>query len=786
MTEGLTIILSLSLSGSAVISLIWLLEKLVRGRAGRRWGYYIWLIAVLRLLLPLAPAGSPAGELAVRAERTAVQAIAAPASGETGADQTPEGTGGPARREPEEPSRLRELGTAALENLWLIWLAGALVLAVRKATAYQGFVRYVRAGWTAAEDPALLDLAAEAGAMAGVKRPVEVYVNPLLATPMLLGTLRPRVVLPTAALGKEDLKYVLLHELIHCRRGDILYKWLVQLAVCVHWFNPLVHWMSREIERTGELACDEAALLRLDEAGRRAYGDALLRAMEAGGGYKADLSAATLGKNGRLLKERLDAIMNFKKITRSAAALSLALAALVGLTAVAAGAYTGMPAPEGTAVLSGKAAGNGEDETQRYTMECYYEMPYMFGIGWNLQRGDWREDGTSSAFITLPEGGKLEVYFNKAAGDVMRDEKAIAALTKVLARLAKETRDTDLPLKRPLVYRWEKTGGSAPAELAEKYYEAGNLPFFKTVFARLSEPEQTAWMERICEDDDIVFFSLAVDGLEADGGIVKTFAEQAYADGDFAKFSVLADRMPAEMLGAWLDRAVKDEKLAFQSILLGRLEAREDWDNDDWDWEDWKDKNDAELERRQAAEYAPYGVTKEGKSYYYKGELVDVFLDQRPDKAFYTLDMNPEGTVNIKIIRNEAGEITGTAELTQVEIEDLFEDDYREIPVELDAVKAGEYVWLGTYELDEGDQVYYSVSAEKGDRLAVGFAKPGDKKPQTTYLTVSNRRTDGEMAVRTGSMTWKDPVKPGEYSLFIHAPGEKLEDVVGWVKIRRG
>ena len=373
MTEGLKIVLSLSLSGSLVIGALLLLRPLVRGRISRRWQYYIWRIAVLRLLLPFAPESSPAEELTLRVERTAVYAVGLPEV-PVAADTNPEyAEAAGLAQEPEEPSRPREIGAAALDRLWVVWLAGALALLIRKVTAYQGFVRYMRAGWTAVEDPAVLDLAAEAGAAVGMKRPVEVYVNPMAASPLLLGTFRPRVVLPSAELRPEDLRWVLRHELTHCRRWDVAYKWLVQLTVCVHWFNPLVHWMSREVERACELSCDEAVLRRLDEASRRGYGDALLRAMEIGGGYRANPPSATLGESGTLLKERLDAIMNFRKLGKSAAALSLALAVTLGLTAAAAGAYTGVSVPEGeTGGLYNEQVGKIEN-TDEARLEAYLD-----------------------------------------------------------------------------------------------------------------------------------------------------------------------------------------------------------------------------------------------------------------------------------------------------------------------------------------------------------------------------------------------------------------------------
>ena len=886
MSELLKWILSLSLAGSVLILLLTLLRPLVRERISRRWQYYIWLLVIARLLLPVGGLEAPA-----RIE-TAGPA-AAPFLSLPEAEQEDVETRPPGEAAPEFDDSLK-LRTAVRENLWVVWLAGALALLIRKATAYQSFLRYLRAGWAPVEDPALLDLAARIGAEAGVKRPVELYVNPLAASPMLLGVRKPWVVLPTVELPEEDFRFVVLHELTHCRRRDVLYKWLTQLTVCVHWFNPLVHWMAREVERTGELSCDEAVLRRLDEPGRRAYGDAILRTISAGGGYQAVQPSPTLGAEGKHLKERLETIMKFKKTGRLAAVLAALLAVVLGVTGAAAGIYAGLPS-----VKAGTA--------YRYTMESYYEAPYIFGIGWNLPK----EEGTSAS-VALPDGGKLKVCFTDAAKGVIQDKKAMAALTKVLARLREETGGTDFPMTRPLVYQWKDTGGESQETLAERYYKEGDLPSFKTVFAGLDRPKQAAWMTKIYEGGSYAFFSVAAAGLETDGELVTAFAEKAYAGGAAGHFSILADRMSEETLELWLERAKKDKQFAFQSILynklgmdrdLDELEARLDaaqaaqykaagvtmegrnyyykgelvnifldlnrpdnsiitlnmnpkgtvnikivrnekgaitgvaeltqeeiedlfgeddgqdwdwdnekwnwdwdwddeewewdWDNEkwnwDWDWDDeewewdWDNEKWAEEEKRLAEEYAAHGVIRQdGKNYYYQGRPVYIFLDRRTDGGgLYTLNMNPEGTVNIRIVRDKSGKITGVAELTREEIKELFGIDLKEIPVELDSVKGGEYIWLGTYTLNEGDTVSYDVSAEKGDQMSVGFARPGAKRPGTVYKTITNRREDGKLEISSGPMDWESPLEPGEYSLFVHAPSGKLENVSGRIFLRK-
>lgn len=233
----------------------------------------------------------------------------------------------------------RRIFIGAVQNLWLVWLVVALSLLIRKVTVYQGFVRYVKAGRSEVSDTDILDRLAVIGEQAGVKRPVELYTNSLVSSPLLLGFFRPCIVLPTADLPHADFEYIILHELTHYRRRDMFYKWLVQLTICLHWFNPLVYLMGREVSRACELACDEGVISKLDVKKQRAYGDTLLNAIATGGDYRDSLASMTLNESKELLKERLAAIMKFKKSTAMMVCISGLLAVGFLFGAAFAGAY---------------------------------------------------------------------------------------------------------------------------------------------------------------------------------------------------------------------------------------------------------------------------------------------------------------------------------------------------------------------------------------------------------------------------------------------------------------
>jgi beta-lactamase regulating signal transducer with metallopeptidase domain len=104
----------------------------------------------------------------------------------------------------------------------------------------------------------------------------KLYRNPLAATPMLIGVFRPMLILPDREYTAKQLRAVMLHELTHLRRGDVLIKWLCVLVSAVHWFNPIVWLVRREIDRACELSCDEAVIRNLDADGKQNYGDTLI------------------------------------------------------------------------------------------------------------------------------------------------------------------------------------------------------------------------------------------------------------------------------------------------------------------------------------------------------------------------------------------------------------------------------------------------------------------------------------------------------------------------------
>lgn len=593
----LKIFLCLSFSGSVIILMLFIAKPFWKNKISRQWQYYIWLVVLLRLLLPLGPESNLPGKTYRAVEQAVERLSSLPESRgripavESGSDpvRDPERDTEYAKNPAKAPAvvySLRGMASLLINHAWLIWIMVSLGMLIRKITIYQGFVRYIRAGMVPVSDMEMLDKLALVAKDAGIKKPVELCCNPLISSPSLIGLFQPCIVLPGADIPEKNFPYMALHELTHYKRRDLLYKWLVQITVCLHWFNPLVHLMSREIVRACEFSCDEAVLVMTGCGKAQDYGQTLLDAMAAVGKYKENFGAVTLSENKQLLKERLGAIMGFGKKSKGNRFLTGILTLCIVCVAFFAGVYP-------VQAVSAKAI----SQPQRLA-ESDKEVSSAQG------EGDRNREGYSS---------------------------------------------------------W-----------AEKSYEAGSLPLFQLAFSDLEEEEQEQWLERIYEDEDLGFFGAAVNLLDEDCGLIMSLAEKSYEDDNYSFFANLAMHMSGDVLETWLERALADENFAFQSMLFRALDRDEEWD-------ERNEQQKKEWEKKQTEQYQAAGVTMDvtadGKNYYYQGQLIHIFLDIRANQSFYTLDVNPAGTVNVKIIRNSDDEITGAVYMTEEEVTGLFGDE---------------------------------------------------------------------------------------------------------------
>lgn len=155
-----------------------------------------------------------------------------------------------------------------------------------------------------------------------------------ISSPCLYGFPGCEAVYLTAdVIGDTDkLRHVIVHELVHKKHGDSLWAVLRGVLVTVYWFHPLVWAAAVCSKRDCELACDEGALAALGEKERVPYGETLLSIITQKG-HMSDLvcTATTMTGSGKSVKERIRFIAEKPKVFYAAAAGVLFLIAVVCL-----------------------------------------------------------------------------------------------------------------------------------------------------------------------------------------------------------------------------------------------------------------------------------------------------------------------------------------------------------------------------------------------------------------------------------------------------------------------
>lgn len=150
---------------------------------------------------------------------------------------------------------------AMLPWLVAVWIAGVCVLAMRALLEWRRLDHIVR---RCAKAHAQIDaLLASVSSRFGIVQRVRALVSEHVDTPMLVGWLRPVILLPTAvALGfpHQQVELILAHELGHLRRFDHWINLAQTVLETVLFYHPAVHWISREVRNERELCCDHLVL----------------------------------------------------------------------------------------------------------------------------------------------------------------------------------------------------------------------------------------------------------------------------------------------------------------------------------------------------------------------------------------------------------------------------------------------------------------------------------------------------------------------------------------------
>lgn len=321
----MTILLNMSLSGSVVVFIWLILYPLCKQKFSQKWHMNILKIGLLFFLAPVSilipnlnfmqkvtrPIVHIVGDMKVIHQANSMINTASQNSVSQNAILM--------------QNNIPSVGIVQL--LVVLWGIGIVIILIYKLFIYCKLNQLVLCNSVDCTDDNIISTFLFYKKKMCIRGKVFLKVNVLITTPLVIGLLRPKIILPHFEMTDEELKYIFMHELNHIKYHDLWFRLLAFVAFVLHWFNPFAHIMNRQIKNISELCCDEMVVTAMSRTERRDYGRVILKMMSVDSVEPKEFCTPLSARQN--IERRLSFMLNFKKRGNMNKLLSTILAILI-------------------------------------------------------------------------------------------------------------------------------------------------------------------------------------------------------------------------------------------------------------------------------------------------------------------------------------------------------------------------------------------------------------------------------------------------------------------------
>lgn len=319
-------ILVTSFIGTALTLVLTLIKPVTKKWFASSWHYYMWLVVLVVMLLPIRIS------LPSQIQSVPVLESNSQTAEETVSDVTYE----PIQvieqdlqlnsdRESSTYSNLENLKMLAYDKLNIVafvWFVSMIVLFLCKLIGYMIFLIKLRKYSDVISCPELMRF---------TNKKIVTRTSDKISSPLMIGLFKPTLLLPKTAMTPEQLDNVLAHEMTHFKRKDILYKWFISMVKCIHWFNPVIYYINKQVNIECEISCDLAVVKEMSEEQEICYINTILTLLATGNLRTAALTTG-MTSDKKTLKRRFTMIKKRKRMKKSTRIVSTILAVALLLT----------------------------------------------------------------------------------------------------------------------------------------------------------------------------------------------------------------------------------------------------------------------------------------------------------------------------------------------------------------------------------------------------------------------------------------------------------------------
>lgn len=321
---------------SGIIVILFLLKKIFRNNLSGRMQYHLWFL-LLGLLavpfLPLRPIGFPQIFSWLHGLNDSTMPNTEIAMGIAAKADVTGNTGWMNDFALSVNSKAPSLAGFILFVIWFTGMFVMLLLVIRS----QLRLRALKGSALPLQNQEVRELYHRCLKEMKITKHIPIYSTAFLKSPVIVGFLKPCIYLPIHLISdyqESDMRYMLLHELSHYKHKDAISSYLMNFALVIYWFNPLIWYALKEMRTDREVACDSSVLKMLGKDFYEDYGNTLINFAEKLSQTPFPFAIA-LGGNMKQMRRRILNIASYEKPTlekrlKGMAAFMLTAALLLG------------------------------------------------------------------------------------------------------------------------------------------------------------------------------------------------------------------------------------------------------------------------------------------------------------------------------------------------------------------------------------------------------------------------------------------------------------------------
>ena len=297
--------LSITLTGLMLV----LFKRLFQDKLNARWHYLVWLVLLVRAILPANVKIFSTGFALNNIWMEPVKKLRGTVEmGMESLLSSPFGMGG------GDLSLLKGGTWSLTDKLFVVYIAGVVLFLLYDLLIYGRLRKDIAKGRDGS--PALQEKIRNTAEKYDLLVQKKVKVCRDIETPFLCGFFKPVLVIPETMEETIDEK-VLLHEMLHLKHRDVLVNVALHFLQALNWFNPFVYWLCRIIRNDSEALCDQRVLEKLEGEEKREYGMLLLNMADSR--YASRIGTTSMANGAKNIKTRIQRIVDFGRAPKGAA-----------------------------------------------------------------------------------------------------------------------------------------------------------------------------------------------------------------------------------------------------------------------------------------------------------------------------------------------------------------------------------------------------------------------------------------------------------------------------------